>query len=80
MLSRAAPESFAGLTMFVAEGCCVCASPSPWQRSQVMPSWAKRVAGFAKPTEDGKMAATSVRFGPKPGGKATEKAKANNQQ
>ena len=32
----------------------------------------EEVAGFAKPTEDGKMAATSVRFGPKPGGKATD--------
>ena len=40
----------------------------------------EEVSGFAKPTEDGKMAASSVRFGPKPGGKASEKAKDNTQK
>jgi hypothetical protein len=33
------------------------------------------VSGYAKPTEDGKMAATSVRFGAKPEESATQKKK-----
>jgi hypothetical protein len=33
------------------------------------------VSGYAKPTDDGKMAATSVRFGPKPEDKGGEKKK-----
>lgn len=33
------------------------------------------VSGYAKPTDDGKMAATTVRFGPKPEDKGAEKKK-----
>ncbi len=36
----------------------------------------EEVGGYAKPTEDGKMHATSLRFGPKPEGKDGEKKKA----
>ena len=35
----------------------------------------EEAAGYAKPTEDGKMAASSVRFGPKPAGTSVEKKK-----
>jgi hypothetical protein len=35
----------------------------------------EEVGGYAKPTEDGKMAATSVRFGPKTDAPASEKKK-----
>jgi hypothetical protein len=35
----------------------------------------EEVTGYARPTEDGKMAASSVRFGPKPGTASTEKKK-----
>ena len=37
--SRFATGSFTGLTM-AAEADAECAAPAPWQRSQVMPSWA----------------------------------------
>jgi hypothetical protein len=36
------------------------------------------VGGYAKPTEDGKMAATTLRFGPKSDGKDAEKKKGKN--
>jgi hypothetical protein len=38
------------------------------------------VGGYAKPTDDGKMTATSLRFGPKPAGTATEKKKDTTQK
>ena len=35
----------------------------------------EEVGGYVKPTDDGKMSASSVRFGPKPEGKDAEKNK-----
>ena len=37
----------------------------------------EEVSGYVKPDAQGKLAATTVNFGPKPGGKAAEKKKAN---
>jgi hypothetical protein len=40
----------------------------------------EEVAGYVKPTADGKMAATSVRFGPKPEGTSSDKKKDKTQK